>query len=381
MQLQKHLFSLSDEVTYLNGAYMSPQLKSITEVGLNCVAKKEEPYRISPDDFFKDREMLKKRFAKLIGAADYRNTAIIPSVSYGIANAAHNVSVNMGDEILIIDEQFPSNYYIWKRIADEKGAIIKIVKPSIDFNNRGQIWNENILKAITEKTAVIAMAHIHWADGTLFDLKAIREKSLKHNAKLIIDGTQSIGAYPFSIKDIPVDALVCGGYKWLLGPYSIGMAYYNDSFNDGRPIEENWMNRLHSEDFSGLTEYENNYQEKAARYSVGESSNFILTPMLKKAIEQLIDWQPQNIQEYCKNISTNAIEILKNSGFLVEDQKFRASHLFGIYLTEKHNLNNIKTKLQARNILVSYRGKAIRVSCNVYNNSEDFEKLLEAILD
>ena len=159
------------------------------------------------------------------------------------------------------------------------------------------------------------------------------------------------------------------------------MAYYNDSFNEGKPIEENWINRLHSEDFSGLTQYEDNYQEKAARYSVGESSNFILTPMLIKAIDQLIDWQPQNIQEYCKNISTKAVEILKNSGFLVEDQKFRASHLFGIYLTEKHSIEDIKRKLQEKNILVSYRGKAIRVSCNVYNDYRDFENLLEAILD
>lgn len=121
------------------------------------------------------------------------------------------------------------------------------------------------------------------------------------------------------MNDIPVDALVCGGYKSLLGPYSIGMAYYNDTFNEGRPIEENWMNKLHSEDFSGFTQYADTYQEKAARYSVGESSNFILTPMLIKAIEQLIDWNPQNIQEYCKAISASAIESLKNSGFLVEE--------------------------------------------------------------
>ena len=65
----------------------------------------------------------------------------------------------------------------------------------------------------------------------------------------------------------------------------------------------------------------------------------------------------------------------------MEDQKFRASHLFGIYLTEKHSIEDIKRKLQEKNILVSYRGKAIRVSCNIYNDYRDFENLLEAILD
>ena len=81
------------------------------------------------------------------------------------------------------------------------------------------------------------MGHIHWADGTLFDLIAIRKKADKVGAKLIIDGTQSVGALPFSVKEIQPDALIVGGYKWLLGPYSIGMAYYADTFNNGEPLE------------------------------------------------------------------------------------------------------------------------------------------------
>jgi len=73
---------------------------------------------------------------------------------------------------------------------------------------------------------------------------------------LIIDGIQSIGTLPFSVKEIQPDALICAGYKWLLGPYSIGLAYYSDTFANGFPIEENWINRKNSEDFGGLVNYE-----------------------------------------------------------------------------------------------------------------------------
>ncbi|WP_378181026.1 aminotransferase class V-fold PLP-dependent enzyme [Aquimarina sp. SS2-1] len=377
MQLQKHLFDLSEDITYLNGAYMSPQLKSVTEIGIASVKRKSRPNEIVPQDFFDDKELLKQRFATLIDAPDYRNTAIIPSVSYGIANAANNTPINKGDEIILVDEQFPSNVYIWKEVAKRKNAIIKIIYPPKNFDNRAELWNESILNAITDNTAVIALPQVHWADGTLFDMKAIREKTNHVNAMMIIDGTQSVGAFPFSVKEIKPDAIICGGYKWLLGPYSIGMAYYSDAFNNGTPIEHNWMNRLGSEDFSGLTNYQDQYKEKAARYSVGESSNFILTPMLTKGIEQLIEWKPSEIQKYCKNISEKSIEKLRELGCYIEDDNYRAHHLFGIYLPPDLQTENLKQKLLDENVFVSYRGQAVRVSCNVYNSEEDFEKLIK----
>lgn len=376
MQLQKHLFDLSEDITYLNGAYMSPQLKSVTKTGLQSVQRKARPNEILPEDFFTQKDILKKRFADLIHAPDYKNTAIIPSVSFGIANAANNIKIQPGDEIILVDEQFPSNVYIWKEMAQKNNATIKIIKPPTKYENRGKLWNQSIIAHITDKTAVVAMAMVHWADGTLFDLKTIRSKTNEVNAKLVIDGTQSVGAFPFSIREIEPDALVCGGYKWLLGPYAIGMAYYNDTFNDGTPIEHNWMNRYNSQDFNNLTQYEDQYQEKAARYSVGESSNFVLTPMLITAIEQLISWQPQNIQEYCSTITKEAIKKLRALGCFIEEEKYRAHHLFGIYLPDHMNLETIKNRLIQEKIFVSYRGNAIRVSCNVYNTPEDFEKLI-----
>ncbi|WP_298313864.1 aminotransferase class V-fold PLP-dependent enzyme [uncultured Aquimarina sp.] len=380
MQHQKHLFDLSPEITYLNGAYMAPQLKSVTEIGLKSVQRKAHPNEVLPEDFFTEKEILKQRFATLIDAPNYKNTAIIPSVSYGIANAANNVPIKKGDEIILVDEQFPSNVYIWQEVARKNEATIKIVRPPVKLENRGKRWNENILEAITKNTAVIAMPHVHWADGTLFDLKAIREKTKTVDAILVIDGTQSVGAFPFSIQEIEPDALVCGGYKWLLGPYSIGLAYYSDAFNNGTPIEHNWMNRYNSEDFSGLTKYEDRYQEKAARYSVGESSNFVLTPMMIRAVEQLVEWQPKNIQEYGKNISRKAIQKLRELGCFIEDDAYRAHHLFGIYLPNHINVEEIKAKLKEAQIFVSYRGNAMRVSCNVYNTEEDFEKLINCFV-
>ncbi|MDZ7647737.1 MAG: hypothetical protein U5K54_11465 [Cytophagales bacterium] len=111
------------------------------------------------------------------------------------------------------------------------------------------------------------------------------------------------GRYHLDIKEIRPDALICGGYKWLMGPYSLGLAYYGEYFDQGIPVEENWINRLHSENFAGLVNYESDYQPGALRYEVGEHSNFILVPMLLEALEQINQWKPVNIQKYCAAIT------------------------------------------------------------------------------
>jgi selenocysteine lyase/cysteine desulfurase len=373
---QKDKFKISNDVTYLNGAYMAPLLKSIEKVGHDAISKKCLPYKITSSDFFDDTRKLKQEFSKLTEVDDYQNIAVIPAVSYGIATVANNLKLKEGDEILVVAEQFPSNIYSWQKKAKQHSATVKTISAPNDYIQRGKKWNKLILESITDKTAVVALPQVHWADGTLFDLNAIRIKTHAHKALLIIDGTQSIGALPFSVREIQPDALICAGYKWLLGPYSIGLAYYSDTFKNGVPIEENWINRKNSENFGGLVNYEKEYQSKSGRYNVGEMSNFSLTPMLIGAIEQLNKWQPKNIQAYCKDISKKVIDELIDLGCFIEDDNYRSHHLFGIYLPSHIDLKKLKEEFNMNRIYVSFRGNAIRVSPNVYNTKEDFEKLL-----
>lgn len=376
---QRHLFNLDDDHIYLNGAYMSPQLKSVSEVGIEGLKKKETPYGISGEHFFSIRKELRETFSTLIGLSDYNQTAIIPAVSYGIANAVNNIKFEKGDEVLVVDEQFPSHIYAWQGLASRNGGSMKTIASPEIAEGRGAKWNEAILAGINAKTAVVALPHVHWADGTKYDLVKIKEKANQVGAKLIIDATQSLGALSFLIDEIKPDVMVAGGYKWLLGPYALGMAYYSEAFNDGQPIEQNWINRYKSEDFSQLTNYQNKYQAGAERYTMGESSNFILAPMLTKSIQQLIDWGQDNIQDYCKSITADGVDILRSKGCFIEADEYRGQHLFGVYLPNHLDKEKIKQRLTDEKISVSYRGSAIRVSPNVYNTKDEFLRFVDCV--
>ncbi|MBS1977213.1 MAG: aminotransferase class V-fold PLP-dependent enzyme [Bacteroidetes bacterium] len=378
MRNQRNKFTLAKGITYLNGAYMSPLLKSVQKAGIDGIRKKGKPFGISSDDFFTEGELLRKQFAGLINQDDAKRVAIIPSASYGLSTAARNIMLEDGQKVIVAAEQFPSNVYPWLRRAAECNARVEIVKPPDTTILRGQKWNDEILASIDRKTRVVAIGHVHWADGTRFDLEAIRKRLDEVNGLLIIDGTQSVGALPFDMQKIRPDALICAGYKWLMGPYSIGLAYFGPHFDDGVPLEENWINRLNSEDFTALVKYEMNYQPGSLRYDVGEHSNFILVPMMIRALEQIRSWTPAAIQGYCKRISGPALDLLRAEGFWIEDEKWRGHHLFGIRLPEEYRLDDVKKAMIKNKISVSYRGSSVRVSPHVYNSEEDFARLVKA---
>ncbi len=379
MQNQQAKFSLPKGVTYLNGAYMSPLLKSVEQAGISGLRKKRDPLHVTTEDFFADSDLVRKEFSKLINNRDPGRIAIIPSVSYGMANVARNVQLRPGDKILVAADQFPSNIYPWQRLTRETFSLLQVIRSPETFRSRGARWNEQILEAIDARTRIVALGHVHWADGTRFELEQIRERTFEVGALLIIDGTQSVGAMPFDLQKIQPDALVCGGYKWLMGPYSIGLAYYGERFDQGAPIEENWINRRNSENFAGLVNYQDEYQPGALRYEVGEHSNFILVPMLLAAIRQINAWKPSNIQAYCRKISRQAVQTLVTKGFWVEEESNRGYHLFGIRFPQGYSIGGIQKKMKERKIAVSFRGDFMRVSPHVYNSQKDFDRLLEVL--
>lgn len=376
---QKELFNIPDEVTYLNCAYQGPLMKPIEKIAFEAISKRTRPYQYTVEDFFEPVEKLRKAFSKLIDCNDFQRIAVIPSVSYGLANVVNNITLKSKKGIVLLGEQFPSNYYPWKRLAEEQSGNLVVVKAPNVNENRAKIWNERLLEAIDDDTAVVSIGNVHWADGTWIDLQAVREKTLQNGALMIIDGTQSVGALPIDIDRLQPDALICAGYKWLLGPYGTALAYFGPAFDNGKPIEENWINRLNSENFESLVQYNDNYKPKAARYSVGQNSSFFHVPMLLNSIEQILEWEPARIQQYCIELTKDSLTHLQEIGCRIENEDYRCGHLFGIRLGEDFDFEALKKQFLKSKVFVSLRGDSIRIAPNVYNTTEDMERLVRCI--
>jgi len=369
---QRHLFEVPAGITYLNCAYMGPQLRSAREIGERAVGRKSRPWEISPRDFFDEVEESRDLFARLVGG-DADGVAVIPSVSYGMAVAAKNVAVGEGQKILLLEYQFPSNVYPWRELATERRAEILTVPRPDDHD-----WTAAVLDALDERVAVVTLPNCHWTDGSLVDLVRVGERAREVGAALVVDAIQSLGALPFDVAEVRPDFLVAGAYKWLLGPYGVGFMHVGERHREGKPVEHNWINRRGSEVFARVAEYRDEFAPGARRYDVGERSNFVLLPMANEALRQILAWGVENVAETVGGLTDLVEDRANDLGVEAMPKEKRARHMIGLKLGPDAP-ENLAARLAAEGIFVSVRGESVRISPHLYNTEEDVERLFSGL--
>ncbi|MCK5205287.1 MAG: hypothetical protein KAR15_15495, partial [Desulfobacterales bacterium] len=192
--------------------------------------------------------------------------------------------------------------------------------------------------------------------------------------------TQSLGALPLSVFEVQPDFVIAASYKWLLGPYSLGFMYVNPNYHDGIPLEYNWINRKHSEDFAGLVNYRNDFQTGARRFDVGERSNFALMPMAFAALRQILDWQVPETASTLAGLTEEIAQRATDLDLNVAPTHLRAGHMLGIRFPEGVP-DDLIDRFAQNKIYVSVRGNSIRISPHLYNTKEDIDKLFSTVLE
>ncbi len=372
MDCQRHLFDMPMDIAYLDCAFMGPLTGKVMAAGRGGLSRKARPWELCTDDFFEDGLRIKALMVRLMNARA-EDFALIPSVSYGMAVAAKNLSIEAGSEILVMAHQFPSNVYVWREKARASNAHVKTLS-----RHEGQSWTEVVLDAIGPQTSIVALANVHWIDGGMLDLVAIGQKARQHGAALVLDLTQSLGALPFDAAAVDADFTVVANYKWLLGPYGTGFLHVAERHHDGLPLEQCWQSRDGAENFAGLTDYHDQMAGGAARFDMGERSNFALLPAVEAALTQILDWGVENI---CAQIRAHTAALAQTAGELGlhgEDEPIRAPHYLSLRLPDTAP-DDLQQRLRTQNVFVSRRGDRLRITPHVWVNEADIERFGAAL--
>jgi len=181
-------FEVDEEIAYFNTASLSPLLHSVRAAGDEALVRRGKPWTTTSSDWFTDSERLRARFAQLVGAG-FDDVALVPATSYGLAVAARNLEAGPGDRVLVLADEFPSNYYTWRRFADRTGAELHVVE-----REPGQTWTEAILGAVDERVAVASIPNVHWTNGVAVDLQRVGAALRAAGSAFVVDANQSLGA-------------------------------------------------------------------------------------------------------------------------------------------------------------------------------------------
>ncbi len=371
---QRALFDIPRDVAWLNCAYMSPLSRATLAAGEAGLRRKAHPWSVAPSDFFDDPEEARNLFARLVGA-DAEGVAIVPAASYGVAVAAANLPVAAGRRIVTLRDQFPSNVHSWRDLAARRGAEMA----AVELPSQGDA-TAAVLAAIDERCAVAALPNLLWTTGARLDLAAIGARCREVGAALALDLTQSAGAMPTDLAAIRPDFAVAAAYKWLMGPYSIGFLYVAPRWREGRPLEENWIGRAGSEDFTALVDYRDAYQPGARRFDMGERANFALMPAAIAALRQLLEWTPEAIAATLGAYTADLARRAQPLGLTATPDALRGPHYLSLALPEGAP-DDLPARLAARGVHVSRRGRSLRVTPHLYNDAEDADRFIGALAE
>lgn len=366
-------FNIPAERAYLNTAFLGPMPLSAVAAGEEALRNKSQPWKIDVDSFFAPVDALRSSLAALLGGDD-DGIAIIPAVSYGVAVAAANLTVKPGSTIVVMAEQFPSNVYAWQSVADQVGAEIRTVTPGQEG------WTQALLAAIDERTSVVAIEPCHWSDGRTVDVVAVGEAARAVGAAYLVDVSQTLGAVPFPLAEARPDFVTGVLYKFVLGAYGTAFLWAAPQWRDGAPIERSWLQRDGSSDFSQLARYTDAFRPGARRFDVGQVASHINVASTLAAANLVGGWDSGAVIDHALSLTQYVAERTAELGFQAPPAEQRSPHIIGMQLPpDSPPPAELAAALAAKDVTVSIRGTALRVSVHAFNTVSDIDRLLRVL--
>ncbi|MBA3907757.1 MAG: aminotransferase class V-fold PLP-dependent enzyme [Pseudonocardiales bacterium] len=368
-------FAVPADVAYFNTANLAPLLDSVRAAGEMALERRAAPWTIAAEDWFSDVEALRAMVGSLFGEDDDEDgdgVALVPSTSYGFAVAARNLPLAPGAKILVLDQEYPSGVYTWRRHAARSAAEVLTVS-----RGEAETWTDAVLGAITEQVAVVSVPQVHWTDGAWIDLPTVAEAARAVGAALVIDASQSLGAVPCDVATVRPDFVVSVGYKWMLGPFGRSYLWVAPHHRDGEPLEENWIVRAEAQDFARLVDYRDEYQPGARRFDHGQRTQFELTPMAITAAAQLLSWGVENVARRLAATNETIIARVQELG-LRPTSDSRGPHLLGLALPSGSQ-DRITDAMARGRCYAAVRGSALRIAPHLHVTDEDVDRLVDAL--
>jgi len=132
-------------------------------------------------------------------------------------------NLSEGDEVIVSVMEHHSNFLPWFNIARFKNAYVKVV----DVDNEARLRIDQLEEMISRRTKLIAITHVSNVTGLINDIEKIAKLAHDNNARIVVDGAQSVPHMPVDVKKLDIDFLAFSGHK-MLGPTGIGVLYIRE---------------------------------------------------------------------------------------------------------------------------------------------------------
>ncbi len=368
-------FPVADHWVYFNHAAVCP-IPAPTRAAIRAFVDEATDHGSTGwESWIAQRESVRASAARLLGAADVEEVGFLTSTSQGIITVAEGVDFAPGDEIVVVERDFPANLIPWHRQARRRGARVVTVPRRDD----GTVPAADILTAVTERTRVVAVPWVLFDSGYRLDIAQIGAGLIDHPALYCVDAIQGVGAFPIDVMAAHIDVLSADSHKWMLGVEGIGLLYCRaDVLERLDPPFESWLSV--EEPFepyvpgkpllAGTRRFEYGAMPTMEIFGLGASLKLLLDTGVERIGAQILDLTQQlrtGLTTRGWHVSTPDVDAANRSGILVAvPPGGRDAH-------------DVVHELEQRKISLTPRGGGVRFSPHGWNVAAEVERTLEAL--
>jgi cysteine desulfurase / selenocysteine lyase len=326
-------------------------------------------------EVLRDIDQARQISAELIGA-DRAEIALLGPTSLGLSLFANGITWHDGDEIVIYQDDYPSNVYPWMALSSQ-GVKIRRIRPETP----GRITPELVKRELSPRTRLVALASCHYLSGWRVDVDAIGSLLQERGVLFSVDAIQTLGAFPLEVKF--VDFLSADAHKWMLGPMAIGIVFVaKRNFEVCRPtLLGSW--NVDSPQF--LAQETLRYHETARRYEPGVL-NVTGVYGMRASLEMLQRTGSHVVASAILEVRDYLHELLEDMGFEFLSPSCDEPLRSGI-VTARHlraNTNSLLAALERAKITATLRtaresGEWLRFSMHFYNTREEMERIADVL--
>jgi len=353
-------FPVTERLAYLNSAAAGPVSRASQAAAAGYYEKMMRDGDVHWNRWLADREAIREKVARFINA-EPEEIAFTTNTSSGM-NVIVDALEDRG-EVISSELEFPVTTLPWmhRRIPVHLLA-------SVD----GELRIEDVHAAMTDKTGIIALSHVQFSNGFRIDPATVGTIKGKH--ALVINASQSAGAFEIDVKRMKIDALCATGHKWMLAGYGSGFVYLSrELLAQSLPRSIGWLSVEHP--FEMRNDEFRPRHDTAARVELG-CPHFAGIFSLGASVDLINEIGAANLEARVLELNRLLTSRLTENGWPILSPLQRETARSAETLVQVEEAEAVVQHLFRLGVVVTEKPQGIRVATHFFNDEEDIERLI-----
>ncbi|AUG01188.1 aminotransferase class V-fold PLP-dependent enzyme [Pseudomonas sp. 09C 129] len=324
-------------------------------------------------DWMALEQRLRERLMRLLNAPSTDDIALVKNTSEALSFVAFGLPWEQGDQIVISDEEFPSNRVVWEALASQGVEVLQV-------GLKGDDPEGALLAACGPRTRLMAISAVQFASGLRLDLQRLGAGCKQQNVLFCIDAIQQLGAQPFDVQAYQCDFAMADGHKWMLGPEGLGVFYCRSELRAQLKLHEfGWHMLEHMGDYS-RSEWEP--AKSARRFECG-SPNMLGAMALEASLSLLEEVG----MEHVATLIAERVQWLQDGLNAIPGVRLHTplnpARRGGIFSFSIDGIDNqaVHEALQQQQVVCIPRGPGVRFSPHFYTEKRVIDETLAIVAD